>query len=123
MVSRRAGVGVDSLLGQGRSTGCPNCKQDAQCKSRNPLEKPSFRAAARYRRCLIYVDGFFEHQHRKGKRFPFFIRQKDSEVMCLAGVYEDWTDPLTGEIKRTCSIVTTKGHGEMISIHNNPKLP
>ena len=43
--------------------------------------------------------------------------------MCLAGVYEDWTDQLTGEIKRTCSIVTTKGHGEMISIHNNPKLP
>ena len=87
------------------------------------LEKPSFRAAARYRRCLIYVDGFFEHQHRKGKRFPFFIRQKGSEVMCLAGVYEDWTDQLTGEIKRTCSIVTTIGHGEMVSIHNNPKLP
>ena len=86
------------------------------------LEKPSFRAAARYRRCLIYVDGFFEHHHRKGKRFPFFIRQKDSEVMCLAGVYEDWTDQLTGEIKRTCSIVTTKGHGEMVSIHNNPKV-
>ena len=36
------------------------------------LEKPSFRAASRYRRCLIYVDGFFEHQHRKGKRFPFY---------------------------------------------------
>ena len=87
------------------------------------LEKPSFRAAARYRSCLIYVDGFFEHQHRKGKHFPFFIRQKESEVMCLAGVYEDWTDQLTGEIKRTCSIVTTKGHGEMVSIHNNPKLP
>ncbi|HAB89604.1 MAG TPA: SOS response-associated peptidase [Bacteroidetes bacterium] len=87
------------------------------------LEKPSFRAAARYRRCLIYVDGFFEHHHRKGKRFPFFIRQKESEVMCLAGVYEDWTDQLTGEIKRTCAVVTTEGHGEMVSIHNNPKLP
>ncbi|MDP2974636.1 MAG: SOS response-associated peptidase, partial [Anaerolineales bacterium] len=39
-------------------------------------EKPSFRAAYRYRRCLILSDGFFEWQTQVGSKVkvPHFIR-------------------------------------------------
>jgi putative SOS response-associated peptidase YedK len=35
------------------------------------FEKPSFRYAAKHNRCLIYLDGFYEHHHYKGKTYPF----------------------------------------------------
>ena len=86
------------------------------------FEKPSFRKAAHGNRCLIYVDGFYEHHHYKGRTYPFYIHRKDGEPMALAGLYSDWTDPETGEILTTFSIVTTEGNPMMARLHNNPKL-
>ncbi|MGB5555280.1 MAG: SOS response-associated peptidase family protein, partial [Flavobacteriaceae bacterium] len=34
------------------------------------FEKPSFRDSAKQHRCLVFVDGFFEHHHFKGKTYP-----------------------------------------------------
>ncbi len=48
------------------------------------FEKPSFRESARYKRCLIYVDGFYEHHHFKGKTYPFLIKKKNNEPVILA---------------------------------------
>ena len=86
------------------------------------FEKPSFRKAAKSNRCLIYVDGFYEHHHYQGKTYPYFIFRKDGEPMAFAGLYSDWVDPETGEILTTFSIVTTEGNTMMARIHNNPKL-
>ncbi|MFO7719874.1 MAG: SOS response-associated peptidase family protein [Gillisia sp.] len=35
------------------------------------FEKPSFRESANHNRCLIYINGFYEHHHLDGKTFPF----------------------------------------------------
>ena len=86
------------------------------------FEKPSFRYAAKHNRCLIYLDGFYEHHHFKGKTYPFFIHHKDNEPLPVAGLWSEWTDKETGEILNSFSIVTTKGNGLMTRIHNNPKL-
>lgn len=86
------------------------------------LEKPSFRASAKNKRCLIYVDGFYEHQHIKGKAYPHFIFPKDNSYLCLAGLWDEWNNPETGEVVPSFSIITTKGSGIMKKIHNNPKL-
>jgi len=86
------------------------------------FEKPSFRKAARSNRCLIYVDGFYEHHHHKGKTYPFYIYRSDGNPLIFAGLYSDWADPETGELVTTFSIVTTEGNPMMARIHNNPKL-
>jgi putative SOS response-associated peptidase YedK len=86
------------------------------------FEKPSFRKAAKNSRCLIYIDGFYEHHHHKSKTYPYFIYRKDGNPMALAGLYNDWADPETGEWLTTFSIVTTEGNPLMARIHNNPKL-
>ena len=86
------------------------------------FEKPSFRDSARHKRCLVYVDGFYEHHHFKGKTYPFLMKQKNNEPLILAGVYSEWLDKDTGEIESTFSIVTTKGNKLLEKIHNNPKL-
>jgi len=84
------------------------------------FEKPSFSASARTRRCLIIVDGFYEHHHKAGKTFPFFIRPKEETVFTLAGLWEEWK--YQDMLRFTCSIVTTEGNQLLAGIHNNPKL-
>lgn len=86
------------------------------------FEKPSFRTSAKNNRCIIYVDGFYEHHHFEGKTYPFFIHKKDKTPMALAGLWSEWTDPETGGRTNTFTIVTTQGNELLTKIHNNPKL-
>lgn len=79
-------------------------------------EKPAFRAAARERRCLIAMDGFYEWDRAGDKKLPWFIRRRDGAPMVVAGVWQDWArgeDALTG-----CAIVTVEAEGQMAGIHN-----
>ncbi len=85
------------------------------------FEKPSFRESAKKRRCLIYVDAFFEHHHFKGNTYPFCITLKNGDPLILGGLWSEWVDKSTGEVFTTCSIVTTEGNPLMTKIHNNPK--
>lgn len=86
------------------------------------FDKKSFSIAAKNSRCLIYVDGFYEHYHFNNKTYPFFIHRKDGQALIFAGLYTEWQSPETGSKINTFSIVTTTGNGMMAKIHNNPKL-
>ena len=86
------------------------------------FDRPSFKSAAKSSRCLIYVDGFYEHHHFNGKRYPFFIKSINNEPLCFAGLNSEWLNENTGEILSTFTIVTTVGNQFMSKIHNNPKL-
>lgn len=92
--------------------------QTLNAKSETIFEKPSFRACASERKCCILVNGFFEW-HTSGKvKTPHFIYLKDQEPFALGGLWEEWTDPSTGEIIRTCTIITTPANEMMSKIHN-----
>ena len=84
-------------------------------------EKPSFRDAFKSKRCLVYVDGFFEHHHQDGEAYPFFIYNQDQSPICMAGLWSEWTDRQSGEVWTSFSLVTTKANEMMTKIHNNPK--
>ncbi|HLG02488.1 MAG TPA: SOS response-associated peptidase [Bacteroidia bacterium] len=85
------------------------------------FEKPSYRSSARHKRCLVYLDAFYEHFHQGGKTFPFHISMKDESPLAVAGLWSEWVNKETGEIISTVSIVTTRGNEIMQRIHNNPK--
>jgi len=86
------------------------------------FEKPSFRQAAKNNRCIIYIDGFYEHHHFNNKVYPFFIQRKDENPIALAGLWSAWIKPKTNGRMITFSIVTTEGNSMMAKIHNNPKI-
>jgi putative SOS response-associated peptidase YedK len=85
------------------------------------FDKPAFRESARERRCLVMIDGFFEHHHKNNKTFPYHIRFQDDEPMTLAGLWDEWIDATSGLVRRTYTIVTTRANTMMARIHNNPK--
>ncbi|MBL8131188.1 MAG: SOS response-associated peptidase [Anaerolineae bacterium] len=87
-------------------------------RSESAAEKPSFRNALRRRRCLIPASGFYEWQQRDGGKAPMYIHLADAPVFAMAGLWEVWKDPATGEIIRTYSILTTDANPFMQSIHH-----
>lgn len=86
------------------------------------FDKPAFRKSAMDKRCLIFVNGFYEHQHFMKRTYPWFIHVKGRDAFALAGLWDEWRDPVSGIVQRTFSIVTTAGNPLMAKIHNNPKI-
>jgi putative SOS response-associated peptidase YedK len=84
-------------------------------------EKASFRGALQKGRCLILAHGFFEWQHDRGAKIPWYIRLKDNAPFGFAGLSDQWKDPESGEIHRTFSIITTDANPLMAKIHNTKK--
>lgn len=86
------------------------------------FEKASFKQSAIDKRCLIFVNGFFEYFHHKGKTYPNYIQYKEKDKpLVFGGLWSEWTDHTTGDVFQSASIVTTKGNDLMESIQNNPK--
>ena len=86
------------------------------------LEKASFREPTLSNRCLIYVDGFYEHHHLNKQAYPFYISLKSEQPMCFAGIFDVWLHPESRKKWVTFAIVTTKGNNLLQRIHNNPSL-
>jgi putative SOS response-associated peptidase YedK len=87
-------------------------------------EKPSFRTAARRRRCLIPTDGFYEWQKVPGssKKQPYFIHFRDDRPFAFAGLWESWSDanaqPAEDAVIDSCTIVTTAASPALASLHD-----
>jgi len=61
-------------------------------------EKPMFRDAFKKRRCIIPASGFYEWTGGKGDRQPHLFTAADgSPVLALAGLWDSWRDPATGQ--------------------------
>ncbi len=84
-------------------------------------EKPSFRVAAKQKRCLVPAHGFFEWHTEGEKKIPYYIKRKDDKTFALAGLYENWINPVSGEIINSYSIITTPANKMMEKIHNLKK--
>jgi len=96
--------------------------QTLNARGEELFQKSSFKDAAANKRCLILVDGFYEHHHLQGKTYPYFIRMKSGDSFALAGLWDKWNHKPSGLIRYTTSIVTTEGNSLLERIHNNPSL-
>jgi putative SOS response-associated peptidase YedK len=81
------------------------------------LDKPSFRHAMRYRRCLVVADGFYEWTGPKGKRRPFLLRPRQPQLIAFAGIYERWRDQEGGETD-TVAILTCPANSMVAALHD-----
>ena len=96
-------------------------KQTLNARAETLFEKPSFKESAQSKRCLVYIDAFYEHHHFGGKAYPFHISMKDGSPLSIAGIWDEWLDRDTGEVFHTVSMVTTGANDMMKRIHNNPR--
>jgi len=79
---------------------------------------PSYRAAFQKRRCLVVAHGFYEWQALGPKhKQPYAIARADRGPLALAGLWENWLDPTTGQWLRSVAIVTTEANATLRSLH------
>ena len=81
-------------------------------------EKPSFRSAYRRRRCLVPADGWYEWQRSGTVKQPYFITFANREPFGMAGIWESWRDPASGEPLESCCIVTTTPAASVAHVHD-----
>jgi putative SOS response-associated peptidase YedK len=68
----------------------------------------------------VPVDGFFEWKAIKGQKAkqPYAIAMKDGSPFGIAGIWENWKEPASGEWIRTFSIITTDANELVADIHD-----
>jgi len=86
-------------------------------RSETAAEKPSFRSAMKYRRCLVPADGFYEWQKMNGRKQPLRIHMTDNRPFAIAGLWELWQSPDGSEIE-SCTLLTTEPNDLLRPIHN-----
>lgn len=91
-------------------------------RSETIMEKPAYRWAFKYRRCLVPASGFYEWQAReRGPKQPYLAAPRplapgDLPLIAFAGVWETWLGADGSEID-TAAIVTTPASKLLAPIH------
>jgi putative SOS response-associated peptidase YedK len=80
-------------------------------------ERPAYRAALRYHRCLVPANGFYEWRATRRGKQPYFIHLSDEPLFAFAGLYDIWYSPDGSEL-RTYTIITCEANALMAPIHN-----
>ena len=78
---------------------------------------PSFRAAFKYRRCLIPADSFYDWLPTVQGKQPYRIMLASGELFAFAGLWERWRDR-QGEAVEACCIVTCTPNELAVRFHD-----
>lgn len=68
--------------------------------------------AKQRQRCLVFAEGYFEWFNHKNEKIPYFVKRKDADLMCLAGLWEK-NEKVSDEPLFTFTIVTTEAADEI----------
>lgn len=86
-------------------------------RSETAAVKPSFRQAWASRRCLVPADGFYEWQAIDGGKQAWRIGLRGGAVLALAGLWDNWIDPETGQGLQTFTVLTCPANQRLAAFH------
>jgi putative SOS response-associated peptidase YedK len=81
-------------------------------------EKPMFRSAFRRNRCIVPASGYYEWQAAEGGKQPYYITPAEDPALSIAGLWDEWKDPDTGEPIRSCTMIITNANEALRTIHD-----
>lgn len=93
--------------------------------ARGIITKPSFRKAIRSQRCLVIADAFIEGPEKEKLNTPYCVYLRNKErPFAMAGIWDEWSHPETGEIIHSFAIVTTVANAVLQAIghHRSPVI-
>lgn len=88
------------------------------------FEKWPWRMLWQHNRCIIPVTGFFEpHRLPNGRAQYYYTTLKDQEIFSIAGLWDEWMHPQSGEKVLSFVLITTEANAMMRKIHNGGNNP
>ncbi len=116
--------------------GAPQAKgpQLINARAETVTTSPAYRTAARHKRCLIPMDGYYEWKRagdvsvadnpKRGRKTPYYFFRPDGEPLMVAGLWSVWRpgpDPEAAALL-TCTVITTDAVGEFATVHDRMPL-
>jgi putative SOS response-associated peptidase YedK len=78
---------------------------------------PAFRDAWRKgQRCLVVTDGFYEW--KKPEKQPYAVAMANDGLMVMAGLWDTWKDRKSGEVIKSCTIITCAPNAVIGALHD-----
>lgn len=81
------------------------------------MEKSAFKNAARSRRCIVPMDGFYEWKREGKTKTPYRITLPDTPIFTAAGLWETWQNA-KGEEIFSFTVITQNPNELMSDIHD-----
>ena len=99
----------------------------SNARSEELMAKASYKQPwSRGQRCIIPAVAFYEPNWETGKHVPWMFRRSDGLPWGLAGLWNMWVDPQTGELVESYTMLTQNAdtHPLMRRMHRpDPKRP
>jgi putative SOS response-associated peptidase YedK len=92
---------------------------NARCET--AAEKPSFREATKWRRCVVVADGYFEWKGQGRQKQPWWIHRPDQQPFLIAGLW-DLNRTSTSQSVSSVAILTEPSRGLPSTIHDRMPL-
>ena len=89
----------------------------ANARAESIADKPAFRDALRWRRCVLPLSGFYEWQTLGRAKQPWYFSFRDGAGPVFAGLWESWRGPDGGAIE-TCALITTTANEVVQTVHD-----
>jgi len=80
------------------------------------FQKPAFREAIQFKRCLVVADCFYEGTKEEGLDKASLVYLRNRKAFAFGGIYSSWTNPKNGTILNSFAIVTTRPNDLMLRI-------
>jgi putative SOS response-associated peptidase YedK len=76
-----------------------------------------FRSAFKRTRCIVPASGYYEWRTVEKSKQPYFISAADGSVLSIAGLWDQWKDPATGETISSATLIITASNDFTRPIH------
>lgn len=129
LTSREALIGQWGLIPDSSPTKRPTTRNRKPLSTNNARRESVATAAsfarpwAQGQRCLVPADAYYEPCWETGRSVLWRFNRADGHPWALAGLWNDWTDPETGEIVHSYTMLTQNcdGHSLLARMHK-PEL-
>ncbi len=91
-------------------------------RAETAARSPAFREPFRQRRCVVPVSGFYEWARRDGRKLPYYLRPHEATGLLLAGLWDRWRNPESGEEQESFAVLTVPAAPEMTFVHHRQPL-
>ncbi|MDQ0255185.1 putative SOS response-associated peptidase YedK [Evansella vedderi] len=81
-------------------------------------EKRSFKGLLGKRHCVIVANGFFEWKKTDVGKQPYYIKNKNDDLLIFAGLWDRWVNKENGEQIVSCTVLTTEANEMMRDLHH-----
>ncbi|KAK6396458.1 hypothetical protein LTR65_009542 [Meristemomyces frigidus] len=92
-----------------------NCRDDSLIENRGMWNTMKQR-----KRCVVIAEGFYEWLKKNGgkEKIPHFVKRKDGQLMCFAGLWDCVSYEGSGEKLYTYTVITTDPNKQLSFLHD-----